>query len=171
MHNHGFLIKYYILRTNALHKILGLLRRRERWAACAAVRFLRQCMGTKDDFYLRHITKNSAILPVLEAYERNAGRRNLLDSAVLEMIDFIAQQKPSGILEHLVEKHAEKLRGIGGARGLRPCTLSAPRALRSEIIPELSDSREASREMRVSEIRISSRASREVRFKYALPYY
>ena len=115
MHNHGFLIKYYILRTNALQKILGLLRRRERWAACAAVRFLRQCMGTKDDFYLRHITKNSAILPVLEAYERNAGRRNLLDSAVLEMIDFIAQQKPSGILEHLVEKHAEKLRGIGGA--------------------------------------------------------
>jgi len=115
MHNHGFLIKYYILRTNALHKVLGLLRRRERWAACAAVRFLRQCMGTKDDFYLRHITKNSAILPVLEAYERNAGRRNLLDSAVLEMIDFIAHQKPSGILEHLVEKHAEKLRGLGGA--------------------------------------------------------
>ena len=114
MHHHGFLMKYYILRSNALNKVLKLLYRRERWTACAAVRFLRQCLGTKDDFYLRHITKNSAILPVLEAYDRNAGRRNLFDSAVLEMVDFIAQQRPSGILDHLIEKHSEKLNGLGG---------------------------------------------------------
>ncbi len=39
--------RYYILRQNVVEKVLKLLRRRERWLAAAAVRFLRTCLGMK----------------------------------------------------------------------------------------------------------------------------
>lgn len=44
---HTFRIKYYILRTNALQKLLKLLKRKEKWIQAAAVRFLRICLGMR----------------------------------------------------------------------------------------------------------------------------
>ncbi len=47
--------RYYVLRNNVVEKVLKLLGRRERWLALAAVRFLRTCIGLKDDFYNRYL--------------------------------------------------------------------------------------------------------------------
>jgi protein phosphatase-4 regulatory subunit 3 len=51
--HHAYRAKYHILRKAVVEKVLGLLRRRERWLVVAAVRFMRTCIGTKDDFYFR----------------------------------------------------------------------------------------------------------------------
>lgn len=45
--HHTYRIKYYILRNNVACRLLGLLRRRERWLAVAAVRFFRTLVGLK----------------------------------------------------------------------------------------------------------------------------
>lgn len=58
----------------------------------AGVRFLRTCVGTKDDFYMRHLTKNNLLDPVMHVFFENGDRYNLLNSAVLELIDFIRRE-------------------------------------------------------------------------------
>ena len=53
--NHNYRIKYYVLRNNVVEKVLKLVGRREGWLVCAAVRFLRTCVGLKDQFYNRYL--------------------------------------------------------------------------------------------------------------------
>ncbi len=46
-----------MLRNNVVEKVLKLLNRREKWLVVAAVRFLRTCIGLKDDFYNRYLVR------------------------------------------------------------------------------------------------------------------
>jgi hypothetical protein len=46
----------------------------------------------QDDFYLRHLIKNNLLDPVMEAFFANGDRYNLLNSAVLEMVEFIRKE-------------------------------------------------------------------------------
>lgn len=48
--------------------------------------------AVQDDFYLRHLIKNNLLDPVMEAFFANGDRYNLLNSAVLEMIEFIRKE-------------------------------------------------------------------------------
>lgn len=50
---------------------------------------MRKMIALKDEFYNRYITKGNLFAPVIDAFLRNNGRYNLLDSAVLEMFEFI----------------------------------------------------------------------------------
>lgn len=46
----------------------------------------------QDDFYLRHLIKNNLLDPVMDAFFANGDRYNLLNSAVLEMVEFIRKE-------------------------------------------------------------------------------
>lgn len=57
---------------------------------CAAASCRLSCV--QDDFYLRHLIKNNLLDPVMEAFFANGDRYNLLNSAVLEMVEFIRKE-------------------------------------------------------------------------------
>mgnify|MGYP000947884072 CR=1 FL=1 len=50
---------------------------------------MRKIIGLKDEFYYRYIIKGNLFKPVIDAFLNNNGRYNLLDSAILEMFEFI----------------------------------------------------------------------------------
>ena len=52
---------------------------RQRWLVVAAVRFLRPCIGLKDDFYNRYLVRNNLLQPVVKAFVENGKRYNLLN--------------------------------------------------------------------------------------------
>lgn len=54
-----------------------------------ALRFMRKIIGLKEEFYYRHIINSNLFAPVVDAFVRNNGRYNLLDSAIIEMFEFI----------------------------------------------------------------------------------
>lgn len=54
-----------------------------------ALRFMRKIVALKDEFYNRYIVKGNLFAPVVDAFLRNNSRYNLLDSAVLELFEFI----------------------------------------------------------------------------------
>lgn len=43
----------------------------------------------QDEFYFRYIVKHNLFEPIIEAFVANGNRYNLLNSAILELIDFI----------------------------------------------------------------------------------
>jgi len=55
----------------------------------AALRLLRKCVGLKDEFYYRHITRLDLFRPVVETFVANSHKYNLLNSALIELFDFI----------------------------------------------------------------------------------
>ncbi|CAK0784720.1 hypothetical protein CVIRNUC_007924 [Coccomyxa viridis] len=102
--HHSYRIKYYVLRNNVVEKVLRLLYRREKWLVVAAVRFLRTCLGLKDDFYNRYLVRNNLLEPVIQVLVKNGPRYNLLNSAVLEMVEFVRRENVRYIIQHLVEQ-------------------------------------------------------------------
>ena len=103
--NHSFRIKYYVLRNNIVEKVLNLMQRREKYLVVAAVRFLRACVGLKDEFYNRYIIKNNLFAPVMKVFVANGDKYNLLNSAVLELVDFIRRENIKALVAHLVETY------------------------------------------------------------------
>lgn len=50
-------MKYYVLKKPFLQTLLQLTKRKQAPLALCAVRFLRTCIGTKDQFYFEQVIK------------------------------------------------------------------------------------------------------------------
>ena len=50
---------------------------------------MRKVIGLKDEFYNRYIIKGNLFLPVVNAFVANGNKYNLLNSAMIEMFEFI----------------------------------------------------------------------------------
>lgn len=54
-----------------------------------SLRFLRRIVGLKDEFYNRYIVKGQLFDPVIATFKENGQRYNLLNSAIVELFEFI----------------------------------------------------------------------------------
>lgn len=54
-----------------------------------ALRFLRKLIGLKDEQYHILIVRNNLLAPIVEAFKANKRRYNLLNSAMIELFEFI----------------------------------------------------------------------------------
>jgi len=101
---HGYRIKHYIFRHNIVSKILLLLNQKQKYLVLGAIRFLRACVGLKDDFYNRYIIKNHLFEPVMKVFAENGSRYNMTNSAIIEMFDFIVKEGNNALMEYVVDK-------------------------------------------------------------------
>ena len=53
-------------------------------------------IGLKDEFYNRYIVKGDLFAPVVGAFNSNGDKYNLLNSAMIELFDFIRVVSPLG---------------------------------------------------------------------------
>uniref|UniRef100_A0A8C6X2G8 Serine/threonine-protein phosphatase 4 regulatory subunit 3B n=1 Tax=Naja naja TaxID=35670 RepID=A0A8C6X2G8_NAJNA len=77
-----------------------------------ALRFLRRIIGLKDEFYNRYITKGNLFEPVINALLDNGTRYNLLNSAVIELFEFIRVEDIKSLTAHIVENFYKALESI-----------------------------------------------------------
>jgi len=87
--HHSYHIKSYIINKDLVRKVLVLMHSKHTFLVLGALRLLRKVLSLKDDLYNRYIIKGSLFKPVIDALLRNKGRYNLLDSAIIEMFEFI----------------------------------------------------------------------------------
>eukprot|EP00976_Prorocentrum_cordatum_P009202 183919-Prorocentrum_minimum.AAC.2 len=66
----------------------------------------------QDEFYHRYLTKNSLFEPVIDAFVSNGERYNLLNSSVIEMVDFIRRENIKSLIVHLMENFGSKFENI-----------------------------------------------------------
>lgn len=67
---------------------------------------------TQDEFYHRYLTKNNLFEPVMAAFQANGNRYNLLNSAVIEMVDFIRRENIKSLVAHLMEHFGEMFQSV-----------------------------------------------------------
>lgn len=107
--HHTFHIKNCILNKDLLRCILVLMKSSHTFLVLCALRFMRKIIALKDDFYNRYIIKGNLFAPVIDAFIRNNGRYNLLDSAILEMFEFIKLEDIKTLMSHVVENYGKVL--------------------------------------------------------------
>lgn len=112
LQHHGYRIKSFVLGNNIAAKVLRLLREKEAYLLLAGVRFFRAFVGQKDEFYQRHIMKLHLFDPIVEAFRANGDRYNLLQSAIVELFEFITRENLYTLMAYLVERFEPQLREI-----------------------------------------------------------
>ncbi|MCL4133164.1 UNVERIFIED_CONTAM: hypothetical protein GTU68_012344, partial [Idotea baltica] len=107
--HHTYHIKNYIVQRDLLNRILVLMKSKHTFLVLSALRFMRKIIGLKDDFYNRHIVNSNLFAPVVDAFVRNNGRYNLLDSAIIEMFEYIRVEDIKTLYVNIVEKFGSVL--------------------------------------------------------------
>lgn len=99
---HTYHIRNFVIDKNVLSRVLVLMMSSHGHLVLAALRFCRRIVGLKDDFYNRYLVYRNLLSPIVKAFMANGHRYNLVDSAILELFDFIRLENKS-LLSYVVE--------------------------------------------------------------------
>ncbi|KAG8192298.1 hypothetical protein JTE90_002121 [Oedothorax gibbosus] len=110
--HHTYHVKNYVMNKDLLRRILVLMKSKHTFLNLCALRFFRKIIGMKDEFYNRYIISGNLFQPVIDAFKRNNGRYNLLDSAIVEMFEFIKVEDIKTLCSHVVERYGKILDSV-----------------------------------------------------------
>lgn len=77
-----------------------------------AIRFFRRLIATKDSAYFELITDGDLFSPIISVLKSNGGRYNLLDSAILEMFEYIQSEDLLPLMTHVLTNFGPFLESI-----------------------------------------------------------
>jgi len=100
---HTYHIKNYIMHKDLLKRILVLLRSKHQFLALSALRFLRKTLSLKEETYNKYIVKANLFEYVVEALKSNGSRYNILNSAIIELFDFIRSEDVKSLMNYVIE--------------------------------------------------------------------
>lgn len=107
--HHPYRIKCNFLLNNVVDKVLLLTQRREKYLVVAAVRFVRTILSRHDEHLINHFVKNNLLKPIVDAFVANGNRYNLLNSAVLELFEYIRKENLKSLVKYIVDSFWNQL--------------------------------------------------------------
>ncbi|KAF4027235.1 hypothetical protein G4228_019077 [Cervus hanglu yarkandensis] len=110
--HHAYYMKKYILNKDLLRKVLILLNSKHTFLILCALRFMRRMIGLRDELLNRYIIKGNFFEPVVNALLKNGTRYNMLNSAIVELFDYIRMENIKSLVAHIVEKFYATLKSI-----------------------------------------------------------
>ncbi|KAG7465788.1 hypothetical protein MATL_G00157310 [Megalops atlanticus] len=110
--HHTYHIKNYIINKDILRRVLVLTASRHAFLALCALRFMRKIIGLKDEFYNRYIMRNFLFEPVVKAFLNNGSRYNLMNSAIIEMFEYLRVEDMKSLTAHVVENYWKALEDV-----------------------------------------------------------
>eukprot|EP01133_Synstelium_polycarpum_P007782 gene7782-9131_t len=110
--HHSFRIKHFLVQENISLKILKLTSSNERYLVLGAIRFFRCLVSMKDELYNNHIIQDNLFDPIIEIFNQNIHKYNLLNSAIIELLQFIYKDNIKVLIVYLVERYKELFESI-----------------------------------------------------------
>uniref|UniRef100_A0A8C1SXZ2 Serine/threonine-protein phosphatase 4 regulatory subunit 3 n=1 Tax=Cyprinus carpio TaxID=7962 RepID=A0A8C1SXZ2_CYPCA len=110
--HHTYHIKNYIINKDILRRVLVLTASQHAFLALCALRFMRKIIGLKDEFYNRYIMRNFLFEPVVKAFLNNGSRYNLINSAVIEMFEYVRVEDVKSLTAHIIENYWKALEDV-----------------------------------------------------------
>ncbi|KAJ5673125.1 hypothetical protein N7507_002252 [Penicillium longicatenatum] len=114
-----FFVRQHLFRTrNAIHseslapRVAQLLTAPQKSLKLVALKFFRTLISLQDTFYQALMTHNNTFGLILDIVYETMPRDNLLNSACLELFEFIKRENIKPFIIHVVEKYREKLANI-----------------------------------------------------------
>ncbi|KAI9145123.1 component of IIS longevity pathway SMK-1-domain-containing protein [Paraphysoderma sedebokerense] len=110
--NHHYRIKNFLMRAPVSRKMVSLLRAKEKHIQLAALRYFRTQIGQKDEFYNRYIITHNVFEPIVRILLNINKRYNLMNSAILELFEFIRKNNMKNLISYTVEKFGTLVENI-----------------------------------------------------------
>lgn len=126
--HHAYHIRTYLLQKEILHRIMILTKSRHTFlvlskfyfveilifnhflpmyflsSLLAVIRLIRKIIALRDEFYNRHIISLNLFQQIVETFLTNNGRYNLLDSAVIDLFEYIDHNDIDLLINYTVDR-------------------------------------------------------------------
>ncbi|CAL8091918.1 unnamed protein product [Calicophoron daubneyi] len=109
---HTYHMKNYCFNSDLLKRVLVLLQSSHKFLVLAALRLLRRVIHMKEEFYNRYLIKNNLFKPIFKLFVSNGHRYNLLDSAIIELFEYIRSEEITSLITHVVDNFWDILKNI-----------------------------------------------------------
>jgi protein phosphatase 4 regulatory subunit 3 len=109
---HSLRSRHFVLSENLPPRVAQLLSVPQKPLKLTALKFFRTCVSLQDQFYANQITQNNTFDLILDIVIETMPRDNLLNSACLDLFEFIKRENIKAIILHVVETYREKLKDI-----------------------------------------------------------
>jgi len=109
---HGYRAKQYIISHGILQKAVAILPHKDKQLSLSVIRFVRTCLGCKDPAYAKTIEKNRLLDPIIELFVMNGARYNVLNSNVIELVDWIHRENIKNLNAYLMQDHGAKFEKV-----------------------------------------------------------
>ncbi|KAF2768622.1 DUF625-domain-containing protein [Teratosphaeria nubilosa] len=114
---HAYRSKLFILGESLHARIAQLLNSPQKYMKLTAIKWFRTCVGLHDEFHNRQMIQYGLFAPILDIVYETMPKDNLLNSACLELFEFIKRDGANipplkQLVVHLVETYRERLMGI-----------------------------------------------------------
>ncbi|XP_073918966.1 serine/threonine-protein phosphatase 4 regulatory subunit 3B-like isoform X3 [Castor canadensis] len=110
--HHTHYIKNYILSKDLLRRVLMLMSSKHTILVCSVVRFVRKIIGLKDELYNCYIIKENLFETVVNTFLLNGTRYNMLNSAIIDIFEYIRVENIKPLVAHIVEKFYKAFESI-----------------------------------------------------------
>ena len=114
---HSYRMKYFIMRTNVISRLLKLLQSNYKHLHICALKFIRAVLAVKDEFYYRHIVKFDVMKPVFDAFRGMSTKDNAVTSVIIEIVDYIRSERIHSLISYIVGKHRKSFAMCVGEEG------------------------------------------------------
>jgi protein phosphatase 4 regulatory subunit 3 len=102
----------FVVQEDLLPRAAQLLTVPQKPLKLTALKFFRTCISLQDQFYSTLIMKGDTLGLLLDIVIETMPRDNLLNSACLDLFEFIKRENMKHVLLHIVETYREKLKQI-----------------------------------------------------------
>nr|POE52334.1 uncharacterized protein CFP56_70253 [Quercus suber] len=109
---HQYKSKLFILGEKVHARVAQLLQCPQKYMKLTALKWFRTCIGLQDEFHNRQMVTDNLLDPILQIVEQTMPRDNLLNSACLELFEYIKREGVKQIITHLVESFRGRLMAI-----------------------------------------------------------
>jgi protein phosphatase 4 regulatory subunit 3 len=110
--SHSIRSRHFVLSEKLPARVAQLLRVSQKPLKLTALKFFRTCVSLQDQFYVNQMMQNSSFDLILDIVIETMPRDNLLNSACLEMFEFIKRENIKNVILHVVEKYKDKVKDI-----------------------------------------------------------
>ncbi|TPX56528.1 hypothetical protein PhCBS80983_g04494 [Powellomyces hirtus] len=110
---HGHRIKYLLLTTPIISKVAALLKAKQNYLRLSALRVLRVCIGMREEWYTTQVLLKMDITKhVMNLFIDVKSKYNLLNSACLELFEFLVKENPKPVVASLVTNFRSELENV-----------------------------------------------------------
>jgi len=78
----------------------------------AALRFFRAFVGVNDKYFIKHIVKENLFAPIVDLFLANQSRYNMINSAVLDLFNFIKTEGVKVLAQYFIEKFYDRVEHV-----------------------------------------------------------
>ena len=109
---HPMRSRHFVSTENLAPRVGQLLRVPQKSLKLTALKFFRTSVSLQDPFYTTTVTNSDIFELILDIVLETMPRDNLLNSACLELFEFVKRENIKPIIIHMVQSHQEKLESI-----------------------------------------------------------